>query len=82
MGLLQWWLMAPGDVAEGGRFELPELYSSSPLFESGTINHSDTSPCIAQKQYNTRAHQRQETGDHYSSVNELAAASTFSSARA
>ena len=30
-------------MAERGRFELP-VTCATPLFESGTINHSDTSP--------------------------------------
>ena len=33
-------------LAERGRFELPVQENRTPLFESGTLNHSDTSPSI------------------------------------
>ena len=71
----------PEQRAERVGFE-PTVLLRTPLFESGTINHSDTSPRILQMQYNIRTGQRQETGDFYRSVDGLAATSIFSSARA
>ena len=60
MGLLQ-----RRDEAEGVGFEPTEPFWGSPLFESGTLNHSDTLPpgSIAQSAISAQAAEEAEWGE-------------------